>query len=280
MKDDFCYFNGDIVKFNEINISPYDLGFVRGYGIFDAMRTANGVPFCFEEHWSKLEDSARYLGLEIPVSKIKFREIIELLLEKNNFKEMAIKTMLTGGVSKNGFTRANAPTFIIIVDDLDIFKPSGDLYHLGCKIIFYEHQRFLPEIKTLNYLEPLRLQLERDNKGAQEIIYKKDDNVLECSTSNVFIIKDSILITPLKNIFLGNTRNLVLDIAKKNNLKVKEREIKVSEFLDADEIFLTATYKKIIPVTSIDNKVVGNGSVGEMTKKMMVLLDEFIENYS
>ena len=69
MKDSFCYFNGDIIKFGEIRIDPFDLGFVRGYGIFDAMRTANGVPFCLDEHWKKLEKSAQELNFKLTVSQ-------------------------------------------------------------------------------------------------------------------------------------------------------------------------------------------------------------------
>jgi len=280
MKDNFCYFNGDIIRFNEIVISPYDLGFVRGYGIFDAMRTANGIPFCFNEHWSKLELSAKNLGLRIPVSKLEFKEIINILFKKNNFKEMAIKTVLTGGESENGFTRANMPTFMIIVDELDKFCASQDLYKFGCKVIFCEYQRFLPEIKTLNYLEPLRIQVQRDKENAQEILYKKDGNVLECSTSNIFMVKDGKLITPLKDVFLGTMRNLIIEIAKKNDIQVEEREISLVEFLEADEIFLAATYKKIIPVTNIDGNILRGKVIGKTTTKLMRLVNEFIESYA
>jgi branched-subunit amino acid aminotransferase/4-amino-4-deoxychorismate lyase len=147
-------------------------------------------------------------------------------------------------------------------------------------VISCEYKRFLPKIKTLNYLEPLRIQSLRDDEGAQEIVYINNGNILECSTSNIFIIKNGVIITAYKDIFLGTTRNLVLKIAEKNNFKIEERVVKVEEFLSADEIFLTATYKKVIPVTKVDNRIIKEGKVGEITRQLMFLLDEFIENYS
>lgn len=280
MKDDWCYFNGKIVRFNKIKISPYDLGFVRSFGIFDAMRTANGVPFCFDEHWEKFLSSANCLELEISVDKKEFEKIIQILKEKNNFKEMAIKTILTGGESVNGFTRAKKTTLIIITDDLRSFSQPKNIYIDGCKIVSCQFKRNLPEFKNLDYLKPLSIQSFRDKEGALEIVYKNEGNFLECSTSNIFMIKNGVVITPKKDIFLGNTRNLIIDLVKKNGFAVEERQIKEDEFFRADEVFLTATYKKVIPVVNIDNRLVGDGKVGNITKKIMIILDDFISNYS
>lgn len=277
----YCYWNGEIVKVDDVKINPYDLGFMRGYGIFDAMRTANGVLFCFDEHWDKFNKSAQELGLKINISKKEFKNIINILVEKNNLKEAAVKTILTGGKSDNGFLKSeDRETILILVDDLNKFTVSGEYYEKGWRLMSLEFGRYLPEIKTLNYLVPIKNQKEKINNNAQEIVYKKDGNILECSTSNLFIVKDDAIVTPQKNIFLGTIRNLVIELAKKNNLEVEERDIKEEEFLSAQEVFLTATYKKIVPVVEVDDKLIGDGKVGDKTKKLMGLFDEFVKNYS
>ncbi|MEF3691665.1 MAG: aminotransferase class IV [Candidatus Moraniibacteriota bacterium] len=279
MKDNFCYFNGAIIKFDKIKISPFDLGFVRGYGIFDAMRTSNGIPFCLEEHWDKFQKSAHFLDLKIPLDKEEFEKIIQFLLKKNNFKEMAIKTILTGGESKNGFIRGGAETFLILADNLDNYILDEKIYQKGVKVIKKEYERPCPEIKNLNYLFPLNIQKEKNQSGAMEIVYVNQGKILECSTSNIFMVKNKTIVAPKKGVFSGTLRNLVIRLAKENNLSVEERDIKKDEFKKADEIFLTATYKKIVPVVKVDEEKVADGRVGEITKKLMFLLDDFISNY-
>jgi len=280
MRDEFCYFNGEILRFIDIKISPYDLAFVRGYGIFDAMRTANGAPFCFKAHWEKFKKSAQELDLILPIGESEFENIIKKLQEKNNLKDIAIKTILTGGESEDGFNRLDKPTFLILVSDLKKIIIPDNQYEKGWKLMSLDYQRCLPEIKNLNYLVPLKNQKIKVSVDANEIVYKNNGNILECSTSNIFAIKDGIIITPKNNIFLGTTRNLVIDLALKNNFKVVERDLPVEYFLSADEVFLTATYKKIMPVVAVDEKRIGDGRVGSLTKKLITILDEFIKNYS
>ena len=278
--NNYCYWNGEFVEVDEIKISPYDLGFMRGYGIFDAMRTKNKKLFCFDEHWDKFEKSATELDLKIGISKEEYKNAVSVLLEKNNLKEAAVKTILTGGESENGFYKSDDVTFLILVDDLEKLSFSNDIYENGWKLISLEFKRYLPEIKTLNYLFPIKNQKEKVNNNAQEIVYKKDGNILECSTSNLFIVREGKIITPLNNVFLGTIRNLVIKLAKDNDFEIEERDVSVEEFFSAQEVFITATYKKIIPIVNVDGVLIGEGKVGDKTKKLMNLLDEFIKNYA
>jgi D-amino acid aminotransferase len=276
----YCYWNGKLVYLDEVKISPYDLGFVRGYGIFDAMRTANGKLFCFSQHWKKIKKSANELEIKLPIGKNKFKKAGEVLLEKNKIKEGAVKTILTAGKSENGFIRGDGSTLIILVDELKNFLMADDFYKNGCKLITLNFQRQWPEIKNLNYLIPIKNQKEKIKNNAQEILYKKNGKILECSTSNIFIVKNNVIITPKKNIFLGTMRDLVIDLAQKNNFKVREQAINESDLFLAEEVFLTATYKKIVPVVNVDGGIIGKGRVGFQTKKLMQLLDNFIKDWS
>jgi branched-chain amino acid aminotransferase len=273
----YCYFNGNIVDLNTVIISPNDLGFLRGYGVFDAMRTFKGKPFLLDQHWERLLNSAKELNIEVPISKEEFLNIIESLLKKNNFEDVSIKTVLTGGFSENGITMNGNPTILIVIDDISIFTPAKELFKKGAKVITLEFKRFLPKAKTLNYIAAIKEQEKKNEADAQEIIYINNETVLEGATSNIFIVKDNKIITADDNILMGTTRNFVIDLAKKNNFEIEERSVATEELFSADESFITGTYKWVLPITSVDGKKIGSGSVGMVTKKMMKLVSDFIE---
>jgi len=277
MKMKYCYFNGKIINFNDVGISPNDLGFLRGYGVFDAMRTFFGKPFLLNEHWSRFVKSAEKLNINLPIYREDFIDIVSLLLEKSNFKDIFIKTVLTGGISKDGISMNGDPTILITTDDIKIVTPLQELFEKGARVITLKFKRFIPKAKTLNYIAAIREQKRKIETNSQEIIYVNNGSVLEGATSNVFIIKDGKIITAHKNILLGTVRNFVIDLAKKNNLEIKERTVKIEELFSADEVFITGTFKKILPIIFVDNKKIGVGKVGNITKTIMNLFDKFVE---
>jgi branched-subunit amino acid aminotransferase/4-amino-4-deoxychorismate lyase len=123
-------------------------------------------------------------------------------------------------------------------------------------------------------LEPIKRKA-----GATEILFLKDNKLYECSTSNIFIIKKGIFYTPKNNILAGITRKVVIDLLNKNKFKVIEKDISEKELFAADEIFITATNKKVLPVIKIDKKIIGNGKVGDLTKQIQQIFDDYILNY-
>lgn len=276
-KKRYCYFNGKTMALDKVKINPYDLGFLRGYGIFDVMRTQNGKLFLFEEHWKRLQNSAKELNLKIPIIKKESQEIIKRLLKLNRFKESVIRTVLTGGTSKDGFTFENKETFCILIEKLHSFP--REYFMKGVNVITLEYLRDIPEAKITNYIATIKNQKEKNRKKALEIIYTSRGKALEASTSNFFIIKNGKLITPKKNILFGITRKLIIKLAKENGFKVQEREIKISELFSADEIFLTSSNKDIVPIVKVDGKKIGNGKVGKITKDLMKIFWNFVENY-
>lgn len=273
-----CYFNGELVDFDEVNIHPYDLGFLRGYGVFDVMITVNGKLFLFDEHWERFENSAGKLNLKIPVSKEEFRDILEKMVELDEEDDCVIRSILTGGVSENAFFLGDNPTFLVVTENMKKMSPPKEAYE-GSKVITIDFKRSIPTAKISNYVEPIRNQDKKIQAGAIEIIYTQNEMALEASTSNFFIVKDGKVITTKDEILLGTTRNLVVKLAKDDGFEVEERDITVEEMLGADEMFLTAANKNIVPIIQIDDDVVGNGKVGEATRKLMDILGDFMENY-
>ncbi len=280
MPKKYCYHCGKITPYNNLKLSPYNLGFLRSYGVFDFLRTVNGKSFLLDEHWKRLENSANKLNLKLPINKNNFEIIIKKLLKKNNCQNVIVRSILTGGVSDDGITLKNEPTFFIFIEPLEMFILAEKYYKKGVQAITAEYQRFLPEIKTTNYIALLKEQPRKIKTGAKEIIYINKGNALEGATSNLFIVKNNQIITPRKDILLGTTRNLVINLAKENGFLVKERVIKTTELFSADEVFLTTTSKGVFPVTMIDGKKINNGKVGENSKKLRHITDKFMQEYS
>lgn len=254
----------------------YDVGLLRGFGVFDVLRTYNGKPFLANDHLDRLEKSAAILKLTLPVSKRKIIEITQKLLQKNRFsknREAVVRIVLTGGIAKDGLNyNPKNPTFFILTEEFQNLPEK--FYQEGIRLITHEHQREFSSAKTINYLAALRLQDLRRKENIFEILYIYGKKVLECTMSNFFIFKNGTLITPRDNILIGITRNVIINLARKN-FKVIEKDILTGDLKLADEAFISATNKDVIPVIKIDNLVIGNGKVGEKTKLLMELFHEY-----
>ncbi len=276
----YCYLNGKIIPLKKAGIDLYDVGLLRGFGVFDVLRTYNGRPFLIKEHLSRFEESSKILGLKAPLPQRKIAEIIKKLLHKNGIsrkREAVIRIILTGGKTRDGLSYdIKTPTLFILVEKF--INLPAHFYTNGIKLITHDYQREYPLAKTLNYIPALKLQSIRQKSGAFEILYVHNDKALEGTTSNFFIFKKNNLITPKENILLGVTRNSVIKIARKK-FNVKEENIPLSLLNSADEAFITATNKDIVPVIKINDKIVGSGRVGKNTKYLMALFREYIKRY-
>lgn len=275
---DFCYLNGKILPFEKAVINLNDIGILRGYGAFEALKTVNGKIFLFDEHFERLKKSAEYLGIKLPVTKTEIKEIIYELIKKNKIKNAAVRIVLTGGRSANTINfNSGSSTFYILVSELAPLK--SEFYNNGAKLITLEYFRQIPELKTTAYLRAIKEINKRQKKEKFfEILYTDKGNILECATSNFFIFKDNKLITAYKGILRGTMRNLVINLAKVE-FTAQESAIKIKDLNSATESFITATNKNILPVVKIDNKKIGDGRPGKNTKKLMEMLKEFMDKY-
>ncbi|OGD32319.1 hypothetical protein A3C91_01010 [Candidatus Azambacteria bacterium RIFCSPHIGHO2_02_FULL_52_12] len=268
----YCFINGRIVSDAQASVGVHDVGFLRGYGVSDPLRTYNGKPFMLDEHIERLAFSGTMLGLKLPYPRAKIKRIVGALLAKNNppvgGQEASIRMILTGGESKDGMGYDKRhPGFFILVSSLHALPESA--YTKGLKLITREYQRELPEAKTLNYVEALLARDACKKAGALEPLYVSRGKVLEAATSNFFIVKNGALITPKQNILHGITRRAAIDCARELGMRAVERDIAVRELKTADEAFITATSKEIAPVVRINGMKIGNGRVGKTTHALM-----------
>jgi len=273
-----CYFNGKITTIDKVKINPYDIGMLRGFAVFDVMCTQNKKAFLLDEHWKRFQNSAKELGIKIPIGKNEYQVIVEKLLKLNNFKKSTIRTVLSGGLSSNGFSyEAGKETFMIMIEKF-ISLPVK-IYKNGASVITLDYNRDFPKAKITNYVAAIKNQNKKMKAKALEIIYTKNGKALEASTSNFFIVKNGKIITTKDGVLLGITRNLVVKLARKNKFMIEEREISEKELFSADEVFLTATNKDVAPVVKIDGRKIGKGNVGKITSQLIKEFEKFTLEY-
>jgi branched-subunit amino acid aminotransferase/4-amino-4-deoxychorismate lyase len=253
----------------EAKVSVLDIGLLRGYGLYEGIAAFRGKPFHFADHWNRLLSGAHILNLNVPVTEETAERAIAEIIEKSGYGERAnVRIILTGGETIAGIEyNFENPTFYIVAEKWESLP--REVYEKGGKLVTYRHMRELPEYKTINYIRAVNLQNWRKNERAVEILYTYDGEVLECATSNMFIVKNNTLITPDEDILKGITRKVVLEIAKNLGLGIEERVVEESELKTADEIFITSSFKDIVPIVRIDDLEVANGEVGTVTKSLM-----------
>jgi branched-chain amino acid aminotransferase len=272
----FYFLNGKIVSSDKAQIPLRSLVVMRGYGVFDSLRSYNGKLFHFTDHYKRFKRSATLFGLSLRYSQAEVEKILNQLFKKNKCIDAHIRLMLLGGETTDALTSAD-PIFAIMIEG--VYTLPKKYYTHGVKVITCEHQREWSQAKSINYLSAIRIQKQRQRAGALEIVYHHQGNILEASTSNFWMVKDGVLITAKDNVLHGITRAMVKRFAKELGLRVIEREVKFSELATADEAFLSATYKRAVPVIKVDKQIIGNGKVGPVTKQLMRVIDEYIESY-
>lgn len=258
-----CFFNGKFISQEKAGLPLSDIGLLRGYGIFEYLRTYNLKPFKPDAHLKRFQKSAVRLHLRPPYSLEKINKFIHQLLLKNRIsKDVGIRLILTGGQGKNSLSLGPQPTFAILIEKLSEYPQS--FYQKGAKVITLPFKRFIPEVKSLSYIPAVLSILDSKKQGLAETLYLDGNNILEGATSNFFIVKKGKIITPKKEILLGITRAQILKLAKPY-FKIEERVLKISELRKADETFLTATNKEIMPVIQVDNIKISS-SPGRITQ--------------
>lgn len=267
---DIYYVNGHFLKEEDALISVNDLSVIRGYGVFDFLRTYNGEPFHLTEHIRRLQNSAHLIGLNLPCSLADIETLITKGLSLSEHKEKNIRIIVTGGLSDDGITPGETPQLLLMITATTTF-PSR-YYEEGAKLITSHVDRFMPGAKTINYIPAILCQKDAKSQGALEAIYvNRDGYLLEGTTSNLFVVRDGCLITPpCDRVLPGITRQVVLKLAK-DRVEVVQRPIHKDEIRLLDEVFITSSVKEIIPITTVDSVTIGNGLIGPVSQKVMKL---------
>jgi branched-chain amino acid aminotransferase len=269
------FLNGQLVDEDHLLISPRDLGYSRGYAVFEFMITTNGKPFMIDRHIDRLYNSCKAISLNVPWSKHKIAGWIQETVDANELddEDMVMRIIISGGSSWT-LTLAKTPTVVIIVEARMVCPPED--YVDGVRILLTKFDRYEPQAKTTNYVQAIRV-MNAAPDDVDEIIYISKNMVREGTRSNIFAVINGILTTPKTGMLGGVTRGVILNDLELS-LQAEARDFTVQELLDSTEVFITATGKEVMPVTKINNVPVGNGRVGDVSKEVMTKFKNFFES--
>jgi branched-chain amino acid aminotransferase len=271
------WFDGKLLSKNDARISVYDHGLLYGDGVFEGIRQYNGRIFEKDAHLRRLYESAQGIRLKIPYAYEQLSAALEETVTANKVKDCYIRLVVTRGVGYLGISPKNcvSPSTFIIADTIQMYPE--EMYKNGMSIItasvIRNHPNSIsPKVKSLNYLNNVLAKWEAIDAGVPEAVMLNHlGYVCECTGDNIFIVKSGELQTPTEDsgILIGITRQVVMAIARAAGISAAEKNLTRHDLYTADECFLTGTGAEIVPVTQIDNRKIGDGKVGKMTKQLI-----------
>jgi branched-chain amino acid aminotransferase len=272
--------NGRVFDQDHAFISVFDHGFLYGDGVYETLRTYNGRLFLFDRHMRRLRHSAEMLALGVPLSNEQIAARIDdtvLAAGLRRDQDAYVRIMVTRGIGDLSYDPAATPEPSIVV----IVKPHvdlpADMMTNGVKAalvpIVRNHPGSVnPLIKSNNLLNSALAMQEAVRRGAFEGIMRNYRGELaECSTSNLFVVRDGAALTPPleSGLLPGITREFLLEIGPEAGVPVREQVLRDQDLFGADECFLTSTTREVVPIVRVDDCVIGSGKPGAVTQRLL-----------
>ena len=281
------YIDGKFYPKSKAMISVFDHGLLYGDGIFEGIRVYDGIIFKLNQHLDRLFESAKTIMLELEMSSDEMKKLCAAAVRRNKLKDAYIRLVVTRGIGDLGLDprKCAHPTVIVIADKITLYPES--FYKSGLEVATVATTRNMadslnPKIKSLNYLNNIMGKIEANNMGCPEgIMLNANGFVSEATADNIFIVKNKTLRTPptYDGALEGITRNTILDIGQKFGYICEKKTLTRHDLYNADECFLTGTAAEIAPITYIDERPIGDGHPGPVSRKLMEAFKEFRENY-
>jgi branched-chain amino acid aminotransferase len=270
------YVDGNYVAESEAALPLSDLAILRGYAVFDFFRTYNGKPFHLEDHLRRLLNSASILHIPCPWKIDKIADIVRTLLQKNNYAEANIRFIITGGDSLDSITPEKKPRLVVMVTEVKSFPE--EWYDNGIKVITTNVTRYQPGAKSTNYIKAiLALENGRGQDAIESIYVNENNQLLEGTTSNFFVVVNGRIITPIEDILPGITRDVVIRLVSEEIL-VEQAPITHAVIDNCSEAFLTSSNKEVAPIVQIDQKEI-SAAPGPVTRKVMEMFRRYTASW-
>lgn len=260
-----CYLNGDYLPLSEARVSPLDRGFLFADSVYEVLPAFAGRMFRFQEHFDRLARSLKEIQLPSPHTHHEWLVLLEELIRRNGGIDMYLYVQVTRGMEygRNHAFPANVrPTVFAMASPLPVL--SAELRDRGLAAITVQDFRWgRCDIKATTLLANVLMKQRAAERGAQEAIIIRDGEVLEGSSTSVMIVREGVLITvpDSHRILPGTTRDAALELARLD-MPVEIRAITLSELFAADEVWIAAATRDVLPITSIDSKSIGTGKPG------------------
>lgn len=279
----FASVNGMVGPAEEARVSVLDNGFAFGDSVYEVLRTYGGRPFEPGRHFRRLRRSAARLGFDVPGTDAGLLAQVDALLARAPGGESYIRIVVTRGVGDctYHFERVFAPTVVMIQKPLPPYPAAH--YEQGVRAaavgVRRNHPAALdPAIKSSNLLNNILAMREAQARGAEEPLLLNHDGLLaEGASTNVFLGRGATLRTPslATGILAGITRELVIDLARDLGIPCREEPLRLPDLLGADEAFLTSTTREVVPLRQVDERPIGDGRPGPLTRRLMGAFREY-----
>lgn len=272
------YLNGEYLDAEEAKVSVWDRGYLFGDGVYEVIPVYGRRCFALTRHLDRLQRSLAGIRLNNPYTVTQWQGILQTLIDQQTSDNQAIYLQVTRGVAPRDhvFPTTVEPAVFAMSNPL---KPVHESWHQqGVKAIISDDIRWQNcHIKAIALLPNTLLRQEAEDAGAQEALLMRDGLLTEGSASNVFVVRDGVLLTPIADnrILNGITRMLVIELAKTLGMPVEIRDIFRQEVLDADEIWFTSSTKEIVPVTRLADQPVSDGLPGPLWEQIHQRFQKF-----
>ena len=282
------YIDGQFFPRTDAKVSVMDSGYLLGDGVWEGIRLYNNHLIHLEKHLERLYEGAETIQMDIGISKSEMKSAIAKTLKKNEMiSDVHIRLIVSRGIKSTPYQHPKVtighPTIVIIPE---YKKPSPGLkikgITLGTVSTIRNNLTQDPRVNSLSKHNCIAACIEADKMGVDEgLMLDPDGYVSTCNSTNFFMIKSNEVWTSNgQHCLNGVTRHSVIDICKKKQIPIKEKQFSINEVHEADEVFVTGTFAGIIPVRSVDGNTIGNGTRGPLTKQLQTWYDIDIETMS
>jgi len=276
------FLNDKLIDADKGCISARDSGFLYGAGLFETMRSRNGVVFALSDHLDRLFFSARKLSINNPYDEKYVTEAVYEVLRANELTDARLRLTFTNGPMAES-AEDRKPTLLVTATKFRSYPP--EYYKNGVMVILCPFKQN-PDDPTCGhkttsyYSRMLALNMAHQRRAAEALWFTTNNRLAEGCVSNVFLVKDSVLSTPpVKTpVLAGIARKTVCRLAMTNSIELIEKDLNIEDLLGADEIFLTNVIMQVMPITKVEKHTVGDGKVGPMAKKLKQSFAEYVEN--
>jgi D-alanine transaminase len=275
---EIVYLNGEFMPIEDAKVPVLDRGFIFGDGVYEVIPVYSKRPFRLQEHLVRFQRSHDAIRLPYPMSDAEWTKLVDDLVARNAGDDQSIYIQVTRGVAKrdHAFPKDTRPTVFAMSNPL--VTPASVAVDKGVHAITAIDYRWLKcDVKSTSLLGNCLLRQVAADAGALEVVLFRDGFLTEGSSSNVFVVKNGVILAPPKNnlVLPGITYDVVLELAKAHGLPHEVRPVSEAEVRSADEIWVTSSTKEVLAVTTLDERAVGGGSPGAVFKRMHQLYQDF-----
>jgi len=274
------YLNGEFMPIEQARVPVLDRGFIFGDGVYEVIPVYSRHPFRLAEHLRRLQASLDSIRQSNPHDDAEWTRLVRRLIELNEPEDQSLYLHVTRGVAKrdHAFPKGVAPTVFMMSNAL--VTPPGDQIEKGVGAITATDNRWLRcDIKAIALLPNVLLRQLAVDADCVETVLLRDGSMTEGAASNIFVVKDGILLAPPKNHLMlpGITYDVVLELAQADGIKLEVRPVAESELRGADEAWLTSSTKEVLAIVRLDGKALGKGVPGPLFRRMYALYQEYKE---